>query len=155
MNKAKIENGVVTNIIAVDPANIPSWCYNWPTATEDAEIGGTYANGVFTRIPRPPAPEEPAPVPASISFAQLLIGLVTEQWITSAEGRAWRDRVALPAQVQTLIASLPVEQQFAAETRAMAPSEVLRNDPLVVAMGAASGKTEEEMDDFFRTYSQV
>lgn len=100
-------------------------------------------------------PPQPAPVPASLSFAQLLIGLVSEQWITAEEGRAWRDRVALPAQVQAVIASLPEEQQFAAETRALAPSEVLRNDPLVEALSFAAGKTSEELDDFFRIYSEV
>lgn len=98
---------------------------------------------------------QPAPVPTSISFAQLLIGLVTEGWITAAEGRAWRDRVALPVQVQSVIASLPESQQFAAETRALAPSEVFRNDPLVQALGVAAEKTPEELDNFFRNYSEV
>lgn len=56
MIKAKIESGIVVNIILVDPNNIPSWCANWPIATEDCEIGGTYANGVFTRIPQPTEP---------------------------------------------------------------------------------------------------
>lgn len=101
-----------------------------------------------------PAPQ-PAPVPPAISFAQLLIGLVAEGWITAAEGRAWRDRISLPAQVQAVIATLPEAQQFAAETRAFAPSEVLRADPLVVSLGAATGKTETEIDDFFRTYAQA
>lgn len=100
----------------------------------------------------PSFPSEP-PVPASLSFAQLLIGLVSEQWITVDEGRAWRDRTGLPAQVQAVISTLPADQQFAAETRALAPSEVLRADPLVAAMAAAAGKTEAEMDDFFRKYS--
>lgn len=149
MNLAQIVDGKVVNVAVVNPNDIPEHMVDW-VVTTNAGPGWTYSNGQFS----PPEPE-PVPVPESISFAQLLIGLVTEQWITSAEGRAWRDRVALPAQVQALIASLPVEQQFAAETRAFAPSEVLRNDPLVVAMGAAAGKTEEEMDDFFRTYSQV
>jgi len=95
-----------------------------------------------------------SPVPASISFAQLVIGLVTEQWITETEGTAWLQGV-LPAAVETLITSLPQEQQFIARARASRPSEVLRNDPLVVSLGAAQGKTEEELDDFFRTYSGV
>lgn len=105
-----------------------------------------------------PVLTDPVPVvitPTSISFAQLLIGLVTESWITAEEGRAWRDRVALPAQVVALINTLPTEQQFAAETRAMAPSVVLRNDPLVIGMGTAAGKTQEELDTFFRTYAEV
>ena len=95
-----------------------------------------------------------SPVPASISFAQLVIGLVTETWITEAEGTAWLQGV-LPTAVETLITSLPQEQQFIARARASRPSEVLRNDPLVVSLGAAQGKTEEELDDFFRTYSGV
>lgn len=111
--------------------------------------------------PEPYAPDvDPDPVGTAranmrLSFAQLLIGLVTEGWITAAEGRAWRDRVALPAQVQALIATLPEAQQFAAETRAFAPSEVHRNDPLVVGLGQVSGRTPAELDAFFWTYVQA
>ena len=99
-------------------------------------------------------PPPPAPVPASITFAQLLIGLVTEQWITQYEGEAWLQGV-LPAQVTALIETLPVEQQFPAKARAVRPSEVLRNDEFVVAMGAAQGKTPEQLDEFFRMYAGV
>jgi len=106
-------------------------------------------------VPPPPPPPMPEPIPQSISFAQLLIGLVSEGWITPAEGRAWRDRVALPLPVQALINEFPEGQRFAAETRAMAPSTILRADPLVVGMGAAAGKTPEEIDTFFRTYATV
>lgn len=108
------------------------------------------AGGATVTVEEPPA----APVP-NLSFAQMLIGLVSEGWITADEGRAWRDRVALPKQVSSLISQLPAEQQFAVETRAFAPSEVLRADPLVAAMGAAAGKTDAEMDDFFRKYARA
>lgn len=91
----------------------------------------------------------------TLSFAQLLIGLVTEGWITAAEGRAWRDRKSLPLPVTALIASLPVDQQFAAETRAITPSEVLRLDPLVTALGQLQGKTDAELDAFFTTYASA
>lgn len=100
-------------------------------------------------------PPAPAPVPQELSFAQLLIGLVAEGWLSVADARAWRDRVALPAQVQTLIAALPPEQQFAAETRALAPSVVLRSNPLVQALATAAGKSPEQLDDFFRTYAEA
>jgi hypothetical protein len=89
-----------------------------------------------------------------LSFAQLLIGLVSEQWITEAEGEAWLAGT-LPAPVLALIATLPAEQQFPAKARAIRPSEVLRADPLVELLGAAQGKTPEQLDDFFRTYSEV
>jgi len=149
MRKAEITNGKVTNIIEVDPDNIPDWCSYWPDATADAAIGGTYDGTTFTR-PLPPV----EPVPNSISFAQLMVGLVTEQWITEAEGEAWLAGT-LPTAVLTIIDTLPVEQQFAAKARAIRPSEVLRNDPLVASLGAAAGKTPEELDDFFRTYAVV
>lgn len=90
----------------------------------------------------------------SITFAQLLIGLVTEGWISEAEGDAWVDGT-LPSGVTALIATLPAGQQFAARTRAKRPSEVRRIDPLVVALGSAQGKTPEEIDKFFQTYAQV
>lgn len=94
-----------------------------------------------------------APIP-NLSFAQLLIGLVTEGWITEAEGTAWLQGT-VPSAVSALIASLPEEQRFIALARATRPSEVLRTDSLVIALGTAEGKTEEEMDNFFRTYAGV
>lgn len=100
-----------------------------------------------------PGPQ-PAPVPASITFAQLLIGLVTEQWITQSDGEGWLTGT-LPAAVTAVINTLPEGQRFAAKARALRPSEVLRADPLVAAMGAAAGKTEAQIDTFFRTYAQV
>lgn len=90
----------------------------------------------------------------TLTFAQLLIGLVTEGWITAAEGEAWLVGT-LPAQVTALIGTLPAEQQFAAKARAIRPSTILRLDPLVLALGAAQGKTPEELDQFFRTYAGV
>jgi hypothetical protein len=90
----------------------------------------------------------------SLTFAQMLIGLVTEQWITEAEGDAWLVGTP-PAVFLALIATLPAEQQFAAKARAIRPSGVLRADPLVQALGAEQGKTPEELDQFFVTYSGV
>ena len=96
----------------------------------------------------------PVSVPASISFAQLLIGLVAEGFITEAEGEAWLAGT-LPAAVLLVIDGLPADQRFAAKVRAIRPSEVLRSDPLVAAMNVAAGKTDEELDQFFRTYAGV
>lgn len=90
----------------------------------------------------------------SLSFAQLLIGLVAEAWITEAEGEAWLAGM-LPLAVLTVIDGLPAAQRFPAKARALRPSEVLRSDPLVIGMGAASGKTEAEIDAFFTAYGAV
>ena len=87
-----------------------------------------------------------------LSFAQLLIGLVTEEWITEAEGGGWLVGT-LPAPVLAVIATLPTNQQFAAKARAIRPSAVVRADPLVAALAAAEGKTSAEIDAFFTTYA--
>jgi hypothetical protein len=95
----------------------------------------------------------PAPIP-NLSFAQLMIGLVAEGWITTAEGEAWLTGT-LPAPVVALIATLPEAQRFAAKARALRPTIVERTDPLVSALGSAQGKTPEQLDDFFQTYAAI
>jgi len=96
---------------------------------------------------------QPAPVP-DLSFAQLMIGLVSECWITEAEGEAWLTGT-LPAPVLALIGTLPAGQQFPAKARALRPTVVERTDPLVSALGAAQGKTAAQLDTFFRTYAAI
>jgi len=58
MNLAEIKNGIVANIILVDPNNIPDFCADWPEATEGCQIGGSYVGGVFIPLPEP-EPEPP------------------------------------------------------------------------------------------------
>ena len=111
-----------------------------------------WENGVWVEhadAVKPPA----APVP-DLSFAQLLIGLVAEGWITQEDGEAWL-RGILPPAVLATINLIPVGQQFAAKARATSPSVVLRNDPLVEMMALAQGRTAAELDAFFTTYSAV
>jgi hypothetical protein len=90
----------------------------------------------------------------SLSFAQLLIGLVTEGWITEADGNGWLSGV-LPPSVEATINLIPADQRFAARARATRPSEVLRLDPLVQMMSMAQGRSPEEVDDFFVKYATV
>lgn len=97
---------------------------------------------------------QPVPVPQSMTFAQLLIGLVAEGWTTEAEGDAWLAGT-IPAAASQLIATLPVNQRFAAKARAARPSTVLRNDPLVNALAEMQGKTQADMDAFFTAYAAV
>jgi hypothetical protein len=98
------------------------------------------------------APPVPPVVIPDLSFAQLLIGLVTEGWITEAEGEGWLVGI-LPDPVLLVISMLPTNQQFAAKARASRPSNVERSDPLVAALATAEGKTSEEIDQFFVVYS--
>jgi hypothetical protein len=101
----------------------------------------------------PPPPTEAVKV-NQITFAQLLIGLVAEGWITEAQGDDWLAG-KLPPPVVALIGALPADRRFAAKARAARPSVVLRSDPLVNALAQARGLTAAQLDAFFATYSQV
>jgi hypothetical protein len=54
MKKAEISNGIVVNVILVDPQNIPDWCADWPE-TEEAGPGWLYDGSTFS----PPPPVMP------------------------------------------------------------------------------------------------
>lgn len=90
----------------------------------------------------------------TLSFAQLIIGLVAESWITEADGEGWLQGI-LPASVLATINLIPADQRFAAKAKASRPSVVERTDPLVGMMAMAQGKTDAEIDAFFRTYRNV
>ena len=151
--KAVIEDGVVTNIIEVGDV-VPEWAASFPDASV-AMIGDAWDGTTFSRSATYQAAQLAAARAAmSLSFAQLMIGLVTEGWITEADGDAWVAGT-LPAQVTNLIATLPTAQQFAAKVRAISPSVVLRTDSLVVALGQSAGKTDADLDAFFTTYAAV
>lgn len=100
------------------------------------------------QVPLPPPP----PRIPNLSFAQLIIGLVSEEWITETEGGAWLVGT-LPETVVLVISMLPADQRFAATARAIRPSVIVRDDPLVNEIAVAQGKTSEEIDNFFITYS--
>lgn len=111
--------------------------------------GATWANGAWVWDAAAHARGD-----MSMTFAQLLIGLVAEGWITEAEGEAWLAGT-LPAAVLAVIGTLPAQAQFAAKARAARPSVVERLDPLVAALAAAQGKTAAEIDAFFTAYAAV
>ena len=143
----------VTNIILTAPE------------TYSADIDGTLWYGItpasrfYVDVQEAIAAGEPVGTPPTppviipdLSFAQLLIGLVTEEWITEAEGGGWLVGT-LPAPVLAVIATLPSGQQFAAKARAIRPSVIVRADPLVAALAAAEGKSSVDIDAFFTTYA--
>jgi len=127
---------------------------------------GQLVEGEWTVVPiPPPTPEEQAAkeeeeklqkrLQLELTFAQLLIGLVAEGWISEAEGEAWLMDNQLPMQVLAVIEQLPASQQFGAKARALRPSIIPRLDPLVEALAQFENKTPEELDEFFETYSKV
>jgi len=135
--------------------------YGWiPFLADPLDTGAEFdVADLYDRMTRSSSIQPYVPVPEvviipDLSFPQLLIGLVTEQWITEADGDAWLTGT-LPSAVLGVISSLPSEMQFPAKARALRPSVVVRADPLVAALAAYEGKTPEELDEFFLTYSQV
>jgi len=52
MRLAQVENGIVINVIEVDPAQIPDWAANWPEAAE-AGPGWTWNGSAFAPPPGP------------------------------------------------------------------------------------------------------
>ena len=130
--------------------------YGWIPFTADAADTGAGFDvaALVAEIEAGAVPDAPPPPPlqtTQITFAQLLIGLVAEGWITEAEGEAWLTGTP-PAPVIALIGQLPQAQRFAAKARAIRPSIVLRSDPLVIALGTMQGKTPAQLDAFFNTY---
>lgn len=101
----------------------------------------------------PDGTEVTAPIP-TLSFPQLMTGLVAEGWITEDEGKAWLLGTP-PELVMQMIQSLPAEQQFGALARIVRPTVIERNEPLVNQLGQMKGKTAEELDTFFQTFSAI
>jgi hypothetical protein len=134
---AQFDVAALHGAMSVDANTLP---YTPPTAEQLAEIEAVELQRYRASL--------------TLSFAQLLIGLVAEGWITEEEGDSWVDGI-LPDKVVTLINDLPADQQFAARTRAKRPSEILRTDFLVSTLGQLEGKTDQEMDEFFAVYKNA
>ena len=102
-----------------------------------------------------PLPEviEAARLRMQLTFAQLLIGLVSEGWITEAEGDGWATGNGLPAAVQSAVATLPEAERFPARARLYRMSVAMRSDPMVAALATADGRSPSEIDAFFLTHS--
>ena len=99
-------------------------------------------------------PSAPKRMDMRLTFAQLLIGLVAQGWLSESDGELWLSGT-LPQPIELLIETFPVEHRFAAKARALRPSEVVRLDPLVEALAIANGKSAEEIDQFFEVYATV
>lgn len=97
MNKAEIKDGIVTNVILVDPTSIPDWCANWPNASEGCQIGGSYADGVFTPLPEP-EPEQPTLEQQQAARAAAYRAEADPLFFQAQRGKAtqqeWLDKIA-------------------------------------------------------------
>jgi hypothetical protein len=137
---AIIQNGTVQNVAVAESALASNWI-----ESETAGIGWTW-DAVTGFTPQ----ALPAPQITSMSFVQLIIGLVSEEWITEAEGDGWLVGT-LPTLVSTLIASLPGGQRFSVKARALRFTVADLDDPIVQGLAAAQGKSAQ-LPAFFNTY---
>lgn len=96
-----------------------------------------------------------------LSFAQFLLGLVEQGWISPAEHGAWLSGSGLPAAVAAALATIPETApdgtlpRLRAQTRALRPSVVERDNDLLALMAHLRGATPEQLDEFFRVYAAV
>jgi len=127
---------------------------NDPANEDYQRVQKAIAGGMKLTVPPGPDAEKLRKV-MTLSFAQLLIGLVKMSWITEAEGEAWLSGNALPAEVLTMIAGLPADMQFPAKARALRMTNAVRMDPLVLALAGVRRISPEDMDTFFTTFAEV
>lgn len=117
----------------------------WAQAEDGWQVGGTVAEGEYT------APPEPPPVvPASVTRRQILTGLALVGWITEQEALDALATGARPVAVDAVIGQLPEADRFAATMKWIGFQTAYRDDAMVAALATAAGKTEQDVDDFFR-----
>lgn len=98
MRKAQVENGIVINVIEVDPNQIPDFCADWPEA-DQAGPGWTFDGDTFAAPSAPPitATEATAAVLLAIAMVEeaLTAGVpLSEKLSWSAKESAARNLLA-------------------------------------------------------------
>lgn len=130
----------------------------WVAFTATASDTLPHAREVWTRLtageageiaPYAAPPIPPAAVPAAISFRQLILGLLGNEFITAEQALAAAETRARPPQLEAIIATLPEDAALAARITWATMSEARRADPLFTALIAAGHATAEQVDDLF------
>lgn len=133
MKLAEVEDGIVVNVIEVDPAHVPDWAEGWPDA-RDAGPGWTWDGESFAP-PDDPAPEA-APVPPVISRFQARAALLQVGLLNAVE--------------QAVSQAEPLVQLAWAEA-----IEWRRDSAALNKIAAALGLTETDMDNLFRLAATI
>lgn len=141
-----IKDGIVQNV--ADTAPPAGWSIPGYTVVQGtANVGDLYDGTSFTT--------PGAFVPKALSRRQFIIGMLNEGFITSAEADALSATGAIPTPFAAVVSQLPAEQQVAARVTIRTATEFYRDNPLMLAGLSVVGATTSQLDDFFRTYSQV
>jgi hypothetical protein len=96
----------------------------------------------------PPHPASP-PVPARISFRQLLLAMLELGAITEAEAIAAAETRARPAALERVLAGLAPADRIAARITWATMTEAQRGNPLFAALVAAGETTPAQIDAVF------
>lgn len=94
-------------------------------------------------------------IPFQITRSQLILGLTQAGLITDAEGVAAASGTAIPASIDAVFSTLPTEEAVAARIRWYSMLHAERTHPLLVAVQLQHGITDEQMDDYFISWSQL
>lgn len=138
-----------------DSGAIVSVFMHGPNADEGAteEIAND-AQELLDFLNAPPAP--PAPPTRLVSRRQFYTALALAGTITQAEALDGMAGNALPAALEAMVAAIPdATQEFIARGLLLSASDFKRDHPLVSSIGAAQGMTEQQIDNFFSTASQL
>ena len=157
MRLVVVTNQYVTNVVEVS-ADWTSGDMRWQPPensfgilSDIGKIGDRYVDGEFQSQEVP----EPVSVPQVISDRQFYQQLAVLGLITQAEALAAVKTGDIPATLQGLIVSLPVEQRFSAEMLLSGAVQFQRNHPLTLIFGLAMGWTDEELDTLWIAASRL
>jgi hypothetical protein len=147
MAYAFIRNNIVENIAPNAPPagwSIPGMSV---VQSDTVKVGDIYDGSTFTT--------PGAPVPKALSRRQFIIGMLNENFITSAEADALSATGAIPTPFAAVVSQLPAQQQVAARVTIRTATEFYRDNALMLAGLSVVGATTTQLDEFFRKYSAV
>jgi hypothetical protein len=105
--------------------------------------------------PHAPVPEPPPAVPSTISFRQLILGLLGGGFITAEQALAAAETRARPPQLDAIIATLPEDAALAARITWATMIEARRDDPLFAALVASGHAAEKQVDELFKASARL
>lgn len=89
-------------------------------------------------------------VPLDVTDRQFFQAAALAGMITKDEAIAMIASGVLPAALNSAMATLPIDQQFAAKMKTIGARLFQRSDPFLNVLGAAMGKTSSDIDALFR-----
>jgi hypothetical protein len=145
VQKAVVENGKVTNIIEVDPSNVPDWAAGYPDAV-NARMGDDWDGSVFSRFEADPIIAWRAN--ASLSRLDFCTSLVRLNILTKDQALATIDGV-WPEPMLNFLSYLDADQAFEVQMEWKAAATVQRNHPFILSLGSWLGLTTAQLDAMF------